>query len=236
VWLGGFRSEMTATKASHLDRWAAREGRALLRFDYFAHGQSTGDWRAATVTRWRDDALAVIDALTDGPLVLAGSSMGGWLACLAALARPERVKAMVLTAPAADFTSALMEPSLPDEARAALARDGLWVRPSAYDPAGYPITRTLLEDGRKHTILNGGIPLPCPVHILHGDADLDVPWQHGLKLHERLQTPRTVFTLIKGGDHRLSAPDDLALLERTVADMCRKRTALTSAASFGRTP
>ncbi len=219
VWFGGFRSEMKATKAAHLDAWAAREGRAFVRFDYFAHGASSGEWAQATVTRWRDDALAVIDELTQGPLVLVGSSMGGWLACLAALARPERVRAMVLIAPAADFTEALLGPNLPETARAAIARDGVWTAPSAYDPAGYPITRRLIEDGRRHAILGARVPIRCPVRILHGQADPDVPWTHGLKLADALESRDVTFMLVKGGDHRLSTPADLARLEAAVAEL-----------------
>jgi pimeloyl-ACP methyl ester carboxylesterase len=201
VWLGGFRSEMAGTKADALSVWATEAGRDFLRFDYFGHGLSGGDFADGTITRWRGDALAVIDRLTDGPLVLVGSSMGGWLACLAALARPDQVKALVLIAPAADFTSVLLEPSLPAEARAALKRDGGWLRPSAYDPAGYPITAKLLEDGARWTILPGPISIDIPVRILQGGADEDVPWRHALDLSHALKTDDVVFTLIRDGDH-----------------------------------
>src|SRR5207253_10247140 len=138
--MSGFRSDMTGTKAAAVAGWAATNGRACLRFDYFAHGASSGDFLHGTITRWREDALAVIDELTEGPLVLVGSSMGGWLACLAAMARPDRVRALVLIAPATDFTESLLRPSLPPEAFVALAREGQWLRPSAYDPRGYPIS------------------------------------------------------------------------------------------------
>ena len=152
VWLGGFRSDMTGTKAQALADWAAANGRAFLRFDYLGHGESSGDFQAAgTITRWREDALAVLDQLVEGPVVLVGSSMGGWIACLAAMARPERVKALVLIAPAPDFTEKLMAPGIPAEGHAALAKDGVWLRPSLYgDP--YPITRNLLEDGARWSI------------------------------------------------------------------------------------
>ena len=168
VWLGGFRSEMAGTKAEALAAWSADTGRDFLRFDYFGHGASGGDFAEGTITRWRGDALAVIDTLTTGDLILVGSSMGGWLACLAALARPERVKATVLVAPATDFTSALLEPGLPHEARAALERDGVWMRPSAYDPSGYPITARLLEDGARWTILPGPISIETPIRYPAG--------------------------------------------------------------------
>jgi pimeloyl-ACP methyl ester carboxylesterase len=219
VWLGGFRSEMAGTKADALAAWAAAAGRDFLRFDYFGHGVSGGDFAEGTITRWRGDALAVIDRLTDGPLVLVGSSMGGWLACLAALARPNRVKALVLIAPAADFTSALLEPGLPSEARAALERDGVWLRPSAYDPAGYPITAALLEDGARWTILPGPISIDVPVRILQGGADEDVPWRHALALSLALKSQDIVFTLIRDGDHRLSRPQDLTRLIAAIEEM-----------------
>ncbi len=212
VWLGGFRSEMSGAKSDAIGEWATARGRDFLRFDYFAHGASRGDFAQATITRWRGDVLAVIDRLTSGRLVLVGSSMGGWLACLAALARPERIAALALVAPAADFTSALLEPSLPPDARAALDRNGVWMRPSAYDPAGYPITARLLEDGARWSILPGPIPIEVPVRILQGGADADVPWRHALEMGQALKSADVVFSLIKDGDHRLSRPADLARL------------------------
>ena len=218
IWLGGFCSEMTGTKAGTLAEWAAARGHAFLRFDYFGHGESEGRFEAGTITRWRGDALAVIDALTQGPLVLVGSSMGGWLACLAAMARPKRVKALVLIAPAADFTDKLMGPSLPDEARAALARDGVWTRPSLHADDGYPITRELLEDGARWSILPGPVAVTAPVRILQGGADLDVPWTHALDLARALKGEDVVFTLIRDGDHRLSRPADLRRLIAAVEE------------------
>jgi pimeloyl-ACP methyl ester carboxylesterase len=214
VWLGGFHSDMTGTKAQVLADQAQATGGGYLRFDYFGHGESDGDFAEGTISRWREDALAVIDDLTEGPLVLVGSSMGGWLACLAAIARPDRVKAMVLIAPAPDFTEKLMEPELSDEAKAAIARDGRWIRPSEYDDGGYPITRELLEDGARWSILSGPVPIEAPVRVLQGGADPDVPWTHALELANSLTSDDVVFTLIKDGDHRLSRPQDL---ERLVA-------------------
>lgn len=219
VWLGGFHSEMSGAKSDAIAEWATARGRDFLRFDYFGHGASGGDFAEATITRWRGDALAVIDQLTSGPLVLVGSSMGAWLACLAALARPQRVGALVLLAPAADFTSALLEPNLPNEGRAALDRDGVWMRPSAYDPAGYPITARLLEDGARWSILPGPISITAPVRILQGGDDPDVPWRHALELSHALKSEDVVFTLIRDGDHRLSRPQDLARLVAAVAEM-----------------
>jgi pimeloyl-ACP methyl ester carboxylesterase len=219
LWLGGFRSEMTGTKAQALAAWAEGAGRDLLRFDYFGHGASEGDFGAGTITRWREDALAVIDRLTAGPLVLVGSSMGGWLACLAAMARPKRLKALVLVAPAADFTERLLRPSLPAEATAALERDGVWRRPSLYDPEGYPITRALVEDGARWSILPGPVPIAGPARILQGGDDPDVPWPHALELANALEGPDVVFTLIRDGDHRLSRPQDLARIIAAVEEV-----------------
>jgi hypothetical protein len=219
-WLGGFRSDMAGTKAEALADWAKAEGRAYLRFDYLGHGESSGDFAAkGTITRWREDALAVLDELVDGPAVLVGSSMGGWIACLVAMARPERVRAMALIAPAPDFTEKLMAPEIPSEGRAALAKDGVWLRPSLYgDP--YPITRTLLEDGARWSILGSEpVPIEVPVRILQGAEDPDVPWAHALELGQQLKGPDVVFTLIKDGDHRLSRPQDIARLIATVEEL-----------------
>ena len=218
VWLGGFRSDMTGTKAQVLADWARASGRAFLRFDYFAHGASSGDFRHGTIGRWREDALAMIDALTEGPLVLVGSSMGGWIACLAALARPERLHGLVLVAPAPDFVTKLMQPALPREAREALTRDGVWMQPSEYDDAGYPLTRALFEDAPRWEILPGPVPIRAPVRILQGGADEPVPWRHALSLAEALESQDVVFTLVKDGDHRLSRPEDLARLVGAVGE------------------
>jgi len=219
VWLGGFKSDMAGTKAQALAEWAMDAGRAYVRFDYFGHGESSGDFSQGTITRWREDALAVLQSLTSGELVLIGSSMGGWISCLVALAAAERVKAMVLIAPAPDFTEKLMAPEIPPEGRAALAADGVWLRPSEYgDP--YPITRSLLEDGARWSILGGEpIPLTMPVRILQGAADPDVPWRHALELAQSLKGDDVVFTLIKDGDHRLSRPQDIARLIAAVEEV-----------------
>jgi pimeloyl-ACP methyl ester carboxylesterase len=211
VWLGGFASDMAGTKAEAVAQWAAAKGRSFLRFDYFGHGVSDGDFREGTISRWRADALAVIDELTEGPVVLVGSSMGGWISCLAALSRPERVAAMVLIAPAADFTEKLMKPGFPKAVLETIAREGEYVVPSRYGD-GYPITHALLEDGARWSILDAMIPITCPVRILHGGADSDVPWRHGLDLALAIEGEDVTFTLIKDGDHRLSRDQDLERL------------------------
>jgi pimeloyl-ACP methyl ester carboxylesterase len=211
VWIGGFRSDMGGTKAEALAQWAEASGRAYVRFDYFGHGQSSGDFLHGTIGRWREDVLAVLDDLTDGPLVLVGSSMGGWLACLAALARPDRAAGLVLIAPAADMTARLIEAALPPHARAALATHGVWRRPSAYGD-GDPITAELIAEGARWSILPGPVAIDAPLHVLQGGADPDVPWRHALDLAQAWHGEDVVFTLIRDGDHRLSRPRDLARL------------------------
>jgi len=219
LWLGGFRSDMAGTKACFLAEQAAEQGWDFLRFDYFGHGESDGEFEDGTIGRWREDALLLLDRLVEGRAVLVGSSMGGWIACLAALARPERVKALVLLAPAADFTAKLMEPQFDAAARQALVTEGRWVRPSAYDPEGYPITRALIEDGRLWNILDAPVPIRCPVRILQGEADPDVPWRHALRLHEAIESPDAVFTLVRDADHSLSRPQDLTRLLAAVTEV-----------------
>lgn len=212
LFLPGFKSDMAGTKAEALAAAAAAAGRAFTRFDYFGHGQSDGDFRAGTIGRWAEDAIAVLDEIATGPQILVGSSMGGWLMLLAALERPERVAGMVGIAPAVDFTEILMWRRLAPEARAALTRDGVWLRPSAYADEPYPVTMRLIEEGRRHLLLPGPIALSCPVRILHGMQDEDVPWQHSLDLIAALQGPDVALTLLKDGDHRLSDPENLARL------------------------
>lgn len=218
VWLGGFRSDMAGTKAQALADWALAQGRAYVRFDYFGHGESSGDFAHGTITRWREDALAVLGELVQGPAVLVGSSMGGWIACLAAMAQPARVKAMVLVAPAADFTEKLMRPGIPPEGVAELDANGVWFRPSPYGEP-YPITRALLEDGARWSILDGEIPIEVPVRILQGGEDPDVPWRHALELAQLIKSQDLVFALIKDGDHRLSRPQDIARLIAAVEEV-----------------
>ena len=219
VWLGGLHSDMEGTKALELDAWAARAGRDFLRFDYFGHGTSSGDFKDGTIGRWREDVLAVLDHLTTGAVVLVGSSMGGWMALLALKARPERVKSLVLIAPAPDFTEKLMKPGIPPEGLADLASKGVWVRPSDYDDGGYPITRALIEDGERWSVLDQPIDFAGPVRILQGGADVDVPAHHAQLLVTAITSPDLVFTLIKDGDHRLSRPQDLTRLIAAVEEV-----------------
>ena len=211
VWLGGFHSDMAGTKALALAQACQACGRGCVRFDYFGHGGSSGAFVEGTVTRWRDDALAIIDELTQGRLVLVGSSMGGWIATLVALVRPKRVAAIVLVAPAADMTDALILPSLSPQARAAIAKAGVWTRPSPYG-SGDPISRALLDDGARWNVLPGPVACDVPLRILQGGADADVPWRHAFALAQAWRGEDVVFTLVRDGDHRLSRPQDIARL------------------------
>ncbi len=212
VFLGGYRSDMTGSKALFLEDYCRRRGRALVRFDFFGHGASSGDFATGTIGRWRDDAIAVLDSLTDGPQILVGSSMGGWVMLLAALARPERVCALVGVAAAPDFTEDLLWPRLTPAQRRQVMEDGIVALPSDYDPAGYLYSRALIEDGRRHLLLRGAIPLAMPVRLLHGLADTSVPWRTSLRLADRLAGADVTGTLVKDGDHRLSSDSALARL------------------------
>jgi pimeloyl-ACP methyl ester carboxylesterase len=219
VFLGGFRSDMTGTKAMALEDWAQRTGRAYLRFDYFGHGQSSGRFEEGTIGRWRDDALAVIDATTSGRLVLVGSSMGGWLSLLVALERTDRLAGLVLIAAAPDFTERMLLRGLSAEDRATLQREGRLERPSQYSPEPSVFTWKLIEEGRNHLVLDKRLALPCPVRLLHGQSDPDVPWEYSLQIARHLEAPEVVTTFVKDGDHRLSTPADIARLVATVEEL-----------------
>ncbi len=218
VFIGGFRSDMTGTKATHLEALALKRGQAFLRFDHFGHGQSSGRFEDATVSRWGADMLQVLDRLTEGPQVLVGSSMGGWVMLLAARARPQRIHALIGIAPAPDFTRRLMWRRFSDAQRTALLRDGIIHIPSQYgDPA--PITLALIEDGDRNNVLDGPIALDCPVRLLHGMADPDVPYRHSFEILDRITGGDVRLILVKDGDHRLSRDQDLALLAQTIAEV-----------------
>lgn len=219
VWLGGFKSDMAGTKAQALAEWARDTGQAFVRFDYSGHGQSGGQFVDGAISRWLSDALAVIDAQSNGPLVLVGSSMGGWISLLAARARPERAAALFLIAPAADFTERLMWASFDADIRGQIEETGRWERPSEYDPEPHVITRALIEDGRRHLIMDRPIAFDGPVRILHGGDDPDVPAAHAQALAALIQSPDLRFDLIADGDHRLSRPQDLARLLATANEL-----------------
>lgn len=219
VFLSGFMSDMAGTKALALEEYCRNAGRAFVRFDYFGHGQSSGKFVDGTIGRWRGDALAVLDEVAPGPQILVGSSMGGWIALLAALARPERVQGLVLIAPAPDFPDKMMWAGFSDGERAALERDGILYQPSEYGAEPYAISHNLITESRRHHLLDAPIALQCPVRLLHGMQDRDVPWDWSLKITERLAVKDVVVTLVKEGDHRLSSPADLARIWRAVEDI-----------------
>lgn len=213
VWLSGFRSDMDGTKAKALEDWARRTGHGAILFDYSGHGSSGGRFEDGTISDWRADTLAVLDRLAgkDDRLILVGSSMGGWIALLAALARPERVSGLVLIAPAADFTETLMWQAFTEDQKAEILDQGFTMRPSDYgDP--YRIGRALIEDGRKWLLMDAPVAFDGPVRILQGMQDPDVPWEHALRLGQILTAEDVVVTLVKDGDHRLSRPQDIARL------------------------
>jgi pimeloyl-ACP methyl ester carboxylesterase len=215
---------MTGNKALYLDDYCRRTGRACLRFDYFGHGASSGDAARGTVGHWAEDTIAVLDSLTDGPQILVGSSMGGWIMLLAALARNERIHSLVGIAAAPDFTEDLLWPRLDPAQRAEIMTTGATTLQSEYDPAGYTYRRELIEEGRRHLVLRGAIALDCPVRLLHGMRDASVPWQTSLRLAERLTSRDVAVTLVKDGDHRLSTAPDLARLAATLDELLRTQT------------
>jgi pimeloyl-ACP methyl ester carboxylesterase len=224
-WLGGFKSDMRGTKVEALAAHADKAGRAMLRFDYSGHGESGGRFEDGTIGRWLEEARAVFETFAKGPQIVVGSSMGGWIALLLArdlVRRPvlqASIAGIVLIAPAADFTEELMWPSLPAAARRDIEEKGVWQWPSNYGDGPYPITRALIEDGRRHLILNGPIEVGCPVRVLQGALDPDVPWQHAMKLVACLPQDDVVFTLVKDGNHRLSRPEDIERLLRAVDEL-----------------
>src|SRR5450631_4870555 len=223
-WLSGFNSDMQGTKALALDAWAAEHGRACVRFDYSGHGASGGAFVDGTIGRWLEETVAVFEQFCAGPQVVIGSSMGGWMALLLAremARRPARrasLAGLVLIAPAPDFTEELMWKNFSPEAHHEIETNGVWLRPSAYGEP-YPITRALIDEGRNHLLLGGSINVGCPVRILQGAQDPDVPWQHAFALTNRLPSDDVVLTMIQDGDHRLSRPQDIARIIAAVAEM-----------------
>jgi pimeloyl-ACP methyl ester carboxylesterase len=231
-WLGGFNSDMKGTKAEALARWAAENHHACVRFDYSGHGESGGGFAEGTIGRWLEESLAVFDGFCRGPQIVVGSSMGGWIALLMARALGQRAVAsplggtaptiagLVLIAPAVDFTERLMWQKFPRGVKQEIEQKGVWARPSAYSNRPYLITRELIEDGRRHLLLDGMIEPGCPVRILQGVKDPDVPWGHATELVSRIARDDVVLTLVKDGDHRLSRPEDLKRLIAAVAEFC----------------
>lgn len=233
VWLGGFASDMTGTKARFLADLAGAQGRACLRFDYSGHGASAGRFADGCIGDWLAQAVAVFERSTHGPQILIGSSMGGWLALLlarhlAAAGAQARLAGLVLLAPAVDFTEELLWSNLDDAARTEIMARGVWNRPSDYAPEPTPVTRRLIEDGRRHLLFAGLIRAFAPTHILQGMADPDVPWRHAVRLVEHMSADPVTLSLIADGDHRLCRTQDLAqlaaaveLLDKQQPDCCK---------------
>ena len=219
IFCGGFKSDMTGVKATTLQGFCCGRGQQYTRFDYQGHGASSGAFVEGSIGEWRGDLLDVFDRVTQGPHIVVGSSMGGWMALLLALARPARVRGLVLVAPAADFTDALLWPNLSDAARRQIETEGVWLRPSLYDDGPYPITRHLIEESRAHLVLGGAVPFSGPVRILHGLEDETIPVEHVLRTANAITSLDVVVSLVKGGDHRLSSPADLERLCAAVAEL-----------------
>jgi pimeloyl-ACP methyl ester carboxylesterase len=223
-WLGGFKSDMAGTKALALDAWAAAQHRACVRFDYSGHGESGGAFVDGTIGRWLEESVAVFERFCAGPQIVIGSSMGGWMALLLAREIAKRpasrasLAGLVLIAPAPDFTEVLMWNGFSPEAKQEIETKGVWLRPSEYGEP-YPITRALIEEGRNHLLLGSAIEVGCPVRILQGAQDPDVPWQHAFALAHRLPADDVVLTMIQDGDHRLSRPQDIARIIAAVAEI-----------------
>ena len=247
-WLGGFHSDMQGTKAAALAQWAQAHGRACVRFDYSGHGESEGAMADGTIGRWLEETVAVFEAFGRGPQVVIGSSMGGWIGLLMQRELRRRTDAttrlpippppgiresapagrdpastatvagLVLIAPAVDFTEVLMWQQFPRKVRREIVEKGAWARPSAYSDEPYLITRRLIEEGRNHLLLGDMIEPGCPVRILQGVQDPDVPWTHAVELVSRIARDDVVLTLVKDGDHRLSRPEDIERLIAAVAE------------------
>ncbi|MFN5997521.1 MAG: alpha/beta hydrolase [Paracoccaceae bacterium] len=226
VFLGGFRSDMTGTKAQALQAWAEAEGRSFLRFDYSGHGQSHGAFVDGAISDWRDDAATVIEVLTEGPQILVGSSMGGWIALLLARDLGPRITGFVGIAAAPDFTERMWEAEFTLAERTSLLEDGVFLRPTGYSEEPYPITLRLIEDGRQNLVMNGPLHLAMPVRLLQGSADSDVPPAVAISLFHQISSPDLRLTLVKDADHRFSTPPCLAMITEAVEDVLRARDAL----------
>lgn len=225
IFLGGFKSDMDGTKAIALEAWAKAQGRAFLRFDYSGHGQSSGAFTDGSIGDWADDAQAVIEAVTEGPQVLVGSSMGGWISLLVAKAVPQAVAGLVGIAAAPDFTEDSMWAGFSDEEKAQLEQDGRVELPSEYSDGPYVITRRLIEEGRQQLVLRDPLPLRVPVRLLQGTDDADVEVDVALRLLDHVEAPDLRLTLVKGADHRFSTPDCLALIERSIEEVLERLAA-----------
>jgi len=221
IWCGGLKSDMEGSKAEHLHQWAKEEGLNFIRFDYYGHGESSGRFRDGVISRWGQDVVTVMDELSQGDIILTGSSMGGWSSMLAAKARPGRVKALVLINPAPDFTEKLMWANWSDEVKDAIITDGIYYEPSEYDEP-YEYSRELIEDGRDHQLLDSPYQFSGPIRILQGAEDAVVPPVYSRKILDVVSSEDTSYCLVKGGDHSLSRPQDLTRLTETISEICRR--------------
>lgn len=221
IFCGGFKSDMTGNKATFLQSLCEARGQQYTRFDYFGHGQSSGAFTDGTIGRWRADTLCVLDEVTHGPQIVVGSSMGGWMACHAAVARPDRVAGLILIAPAVDFTMALMWPNLPADARRDIEEKGVWYRPSIYDDGPYPITKRLIDESRDHLLLDNGIPFSGSVRIFLGLEDETIPLAHVVRTIEAISSDVVSMTAVKAGNHRLSTTADLERLRSAIDELSR---------------
>jgi pimeloyl-ACP methyl ester carboxylesterase len=219
LFLGGFMSNMNGSKAEALEAWCQNQGYTFTRFDYQGHGQSSGRFEDGTIGGWLDDAGAVLETITQGPQVVVGSSMGGWISLLLALRHPHRIQALITLACATDFTERLLRPALKESQLLTLSQQGVIELPSHYDAEPYRIRQELLDDGARHQLLGQEIPLEIPVHLIHGMADTDVPWRTSLETLQQLRSVNINLTLIKKGDHRLSTPADLAIITQAITSM-----------------
>ena len=222
IFLGGFRSDMEGTKAQFLSDWCAQRGQSFLRFDYSGHGQSGGPFEEGTIGQWTKDALDVIQAFTKGPCILVGSSMGGWIMLRVALALGQRVKGLIGIAAAPDFTRDLIAKELTPRQRRSLDQDGQITVTSKYDPDGYILTQSFIDDGERCCLLDQPLDIRVPVRLLQGCEDNEVPWRTALHLSERLETTDVRIQLLKDGDHRLSSPDQLAMIGDSLAELLQK--------------
>lgn len=225
IFLGGFMSDMEGSKAMFLEAHCQQHNIPFIRFDYYGHGQSSGTFEDGTIGRWKEDAIVVLDHLAEGPQILVGSSMGGWIMLLAALARPERIAGIVGIASAPDFTETLIWDALKDEEKEILRTKGVYNLPSEYcndpsgDPEPYPITMQLIEEARQHMLLQDTIPLTCPARLLHGMQDQDVPYDISLQLCQQLTSNDVTISLIKNGEHRMSSDANLSLLQQEITSL-----------------
>jgi pimeloyl-ACP methyl ester carboxylesterase len=225
IFFPGFHSDMSGNKAIALEQYCKTAGRQFTRFDYFGHGQSSGDIEFGTISIWLENCLAILDTLTTGPQVIVGSSMGGWLMLLCALARPGRIAGLLGIAPAVDMTER-QKARLNPEQQEDLTNQGWCDLPNSYDDGRpYRLRQALFDDANRHLLLKSVIPIDIPVRLLHGMADVDIHWQHSVAVLDRLRSNDATVQLVKGADHRLSSPENLRLIENVLSDLLQKVTA-----------